>query len=62
MRCRYRALQIGRDVLAGDWEAAVAKILGPRDGDPPFLRSALSDLLEGKISPKECAVRVKGSK
>lgn len=57
-----RGLQIGRDVLAGDWEAAVAKILQPRDSDPPFLSSALCDLLEGKITPKDCMARVKGSK
>eukprot|EP00752_Nemacystus_decipiens_P009680 g8649.t1 len=53
--------QVGRDILAGDWEAAVANVLRPRVNDPPSLRSSLSDLLDGTISPKECAVRVKGS-
>ncbi|CAM9172048.1 unnamed protein product [Ectocarpus fasciculatus] len=55
----YQA-RIGRDVLAGDWEAAVKKILQPRDNDPPFLHSALAEFLEGKITPKDCAARVKG--
>lgn len=54
--------QIGRDILSGDWGGAVTKILGVRDNDPPFLRSALSDFLRGKITPKECAARVRGSK
>ncbi|CAM9111476.1 unnamed protein product, partial [Laminaria digitata] len=53
--------QIGRDLLSGDWEAAVRKVLRPRDSDPPFLHSALSALLQGKISPKKCTARVKGN-
>ncbi|CAM9503668.1 unnamed protein product [Ectocarpus sp. 4 AP-2014] len=51
---------IGRHVLAGDWEAAVKKILQPRDNDPPFLHSALAEFLEGKITAKDCAARVRG--
>eukprot|EP00904_Undaria_pinnatifida_P002812 jgi/Undpi1/12531/HiC_scaffold_6.g02200.m1 len=53
--------QIGRDLLSGDWEAAVRKVLQPRGSDPPFLHSALSELLQGKISPKKCTARVKGN-
>ncbi|CAM9207029.1 unnamed protein product [Scytosiphon promiscuus] len=53
--------EIGRDVLSGDWGAAVKKILRPRDNDPPFLKAALSEFLEGRITPKECAARVRGS-
>ncbi|CAM9776856.1 unnamed protein product, partial [Ectocarpus sp. 13 AM-2016] len=52
--------QIGRHVLAGDWEAAAKKILHPRDNDPPFLHSALAEFLEGKITAKDCAARVRG--
>ncbi|CBN73915.1 conserved unknown protein [Ectocarpus siliculosus] len=52
--------QIGRHVLAGDWEAAVKKILQPRDNDPPFLHSALAEFFEGKITAKDCAARVRG--
>ncbi|CAM9613535.1 unnamed protein product, partial [Ectocarpus sp. 12 AP-2014] len=51
---------IGRHVLAGDWETAVKKILQPRDNDPPFLHSALAELLEGKITARDCAARVRG--
>lgn len=58
----FLSFQIGRDILSGDWEAAVKKVLRPRDNDPPFLKSALSEFLEGKITPKECAARVRGSK
>lgn len=54
--------QIGREILRGDWEGAVRTILSPRKTDPDFLRSALSDFLEGRITAKECAARVRGSK
>ncbi|CAB1097592.1 unnamed protein product [Ectocarpus sp. CCAP 1310/34] len=52
--------QLHSHVLAGDWEAAVKTILQPRDNDPPFLHSALAELLEGKITARDCAARVRG--
>lgn len=57
-----RGFQIGKDMLAGEWEAAAKKVLFPRDNDSPAVREALTDLRDGKIGPKECLRRVKGRK
>ena len=49
-------------MLSGDWEAAVRKVLFPRNSDTTVVREALSDLRGGKIGPKECLARMKGKK